>query len=172
MSEMEKNKVDMKQENDITKQQLEELISKYFDGQTSVADEQTLRQSLAHCRWHGGVIDEARFTMGMLSVGADRHRRAKRTTKTAPVWRIAAVAASATVVIAVAVAVLVGGGQKVMTGQGECIAYVNGKKVSGDAAVMQLVNSDLKSLDDASDAVGGNLEQQLSSLGAAIEMDN
>ena len=59
-----------------------------------------------------------------------------------------------------------------MTGQGECIAYVNGKKVSGDAAVMQLVNSDLKSLDDASDAVGGNLEQQLSSLGAAIEMDN
>ena len=66
----------------------------------------------------------------------------------------------------------VGGGQNVTAGQGECIAYVNGKKVSGDAAVMQLVSSDLRSLDDASDAVGGNVEQQLNNLGAAIEIDN
>ena len=81
-------------------------------------------------------------------------------------------AASVAVVIAVAVAVFVGGGQNVTAGQGECIAYVNGKKVSGDAAVMQLVSSDLRSLDNASDAVGCNVEQQLNNLGAAIEIDN
>ena len=162
----------MKQENDITRQQLEGLIAKYFDGQTSVAEEQMLKQCLAHYQWHGDVIDEARFTMGMLSVGADKHRRANRAARIVPVWRIAAVAASVAVVIAVAVAVFVGGGQNVTAGQGECIAYVNDKKVSGDAAVMQLVSSDLRSLDDASDAVGGNVEQQLNNLGAAIEIDN
>lgn len=156
----------MKQEKDITRQQLEGLIAKYFDGQTSVAEEQMLKQCLAHCQWHGGVIDEARFTIGMLSVGADKHRHANRAAKIVPVWRIAAVAAS------VAVAMLVGGGQNVTAGKGECIAYVNGKKVSSDAAVMQLVNSDLRNLDDASDAVGGNVEQQLNNLGAAIEIDN
>ena len=162
----------MKQEKNITRPQLEGLISKYFDGQTSVAEEQTLKQCLAHCQWHGGVIDEARFTMGMLSVGTDKHRRAKHAARVVPMWRIAAAAASVAVVIAVAVAVLVGGGQNVTAGQGECIAYVNGKKVSGDAAVMQLVSSDLRSLDDASDDVGVNVEQQLNNLGAAIEIDN
>ena len=85
----------MKQENDITRQQLEGLIAKYFDGQTSVAEEQMLKQCLAHYQWHGDVIDEARFTMGMLSVGADKHRRANRAARIVPVWRIAAAAASA-----------------------------------------------------------------------------
>ena len=44
--------------------ELEQLIDRYFDGETSVQEEQLLRKTLANCTWSSETIDEARFTMG------------------------------------------------------------------------------------------------------------
>ena len=44
--------------------ELEQLIERYFDGETSLQEEQLLKQTLADCTWTSDTIDEARFTMG------------------------------------------------------------------------------------------------------------
>jgi hypothetical protein len=49
-----------------------------------------------------------------------------------------------------------------------CIAYVNGLVVQDDDKVMALISNDLNMMDNAADA----MTDQLSSLGAALELDN
>ena len=49
-----------------------------------------------------------------------------------------------------------------------CIAYINGKAISNDDAVLALIEKDLNAMDDASNG----MTAQLSSLGEALELDN
>ena len=49
-----------------------------------------------------------------------------------------------------------------------CIAYVNGKAITSDDAVMALIEKDLNTMDNASNSMAA----QLSSLGEALELDN
>ena len=56
--------------------ELEQLINRYFDGETTVQDEQALRETLADCPWSSDVIDEARFTMGYFAAHRNELRRA------------------------------------------------------------------------------------------------
>lgn len=158
----------MKQKNNLEKEQLEALAARYFDGLTSVDEERELMSRLADRKLHGAAADEARFAMGLLSVGGDVQRRRRGTVA---LRRTMAAAASLVVLVAVAAALLLGNGTGWNDRDGQCIAYVNGKKVSDDQAVMALVTGDLRNVDDASDAVSGSVEQQLGSLGSAIEQD-
>ena len=145
-----------------TQAQLEELIGRYFEGETSVQEEQALRQCLADCPWESETIDEARFTMGYFA--AYRHQQVRKSR-----WltndRIIGIAASIAVILAV-------GGYVIWHQQPQttdmCIAYVNGKTIDSSEQVMELIENDLNTIGEASQG----MTAQLSSLGEALEIDN
>ena len=141
--------------------ELEQLIERYFDGETSVQEEQMLRETLAGCPWSSEVIDEARFTMGFFAAHChETERVAKKSNRR----KFIGIAASIAIVLAA-------GGYALWHQQqstGVCIAYVNGMVVQDDEKVMTLIANDLSLMDNAADA----MTDQLSSLGAALELDN
>ena len=141
--------------------ELEQLIERYFDGETSVQEEQMLRETLAGCPWSSEVIDEARFTMGFFAAHChETERVAKKSNRR----KFIGIAASIAIVISA-------GGYALWHQQqstGVCIAYVNGMVVQDDEKVMTLIANDLSLMDNAADA----MTDQLSSLGAALELDN
>jgi len=141
--------------------ELEQLINRYFDGETSVQEEQMLRETLADCPWSSEVIDEARFTMGFFAAHChETERVAKKSNRR----KFLGIAASIAIILAA-------GGYALWHQQqstGVCIAYVNGMVVQDDEKVMTLIANDLSLMDNAADA----MTDQLSSLGAALELDN
>lgn len=143
-----------------TQVELERLIDRYFDGETTVSEEQELKSSLASCPWNSEKIDEARFTMGYFVAHDQQKRQSFGTNRR----RFMGIAASIAIILGI-------GGFFLMQQQRSddmCIAYVNGKTINDDEAVMAIVRSDLNNLADVSQV----MIDQLSSLGAAIELDN
>lgn len=143
-----------------SQQELEQLIRQYFDGLTTVDEENELRWNLAHCPWTSDAIDDAKLVMGYFAAHTQQHRR--------KVWasrqRMIGIAASIAIVLAA-------GGYALWHQQRPadvCIAYVNGHVVQGDDQVMAMVAEDLTRIDNADNA----MTDQLSSLGEAIELDN
>ena len=140
---------------------LEQLIDRYFDGETTVQEEQALREALADCPWSSETIDEARFTMGYFAAHKQQRRRVATFTNR---FRITAIAASIALLLTVGLTTLWHHQQT----DDMCIAYVNGKAISNDDAVMALIANDLNSMEDASQSMAA----QLSSIGEALELDN
>ena len=142
--------------------ELERLIGRYFDGETTVAEEQALRETLARCPWRSESIDEARFTMGYFTAHSNQqHQSASRVTHK----RAIGIAASIAIVLAVGGFTL---WHQQMNDKDLCVAYVNGKTIHNDDEVMALIQNDLSMIGDASQG----MTAQLSSLGEAIELDN
>jgi hypothetical protein len=151
----------MKMDNYITTQaDLEQLIERYFDGETTVKEEQMLCDVLADCSWSSEAIDDARFTLGYFVAHKQQgHRPATVANRS----RIMAIAAS------VAVLLTVGLGLHWQQHQANnvCVAYVNGKAIHNEQEVFKLMQSDLNDMGNATQG----LAEQLSSLGDAIELD-
>lgn len=144
-----------------SRQELEQLIERYFDGLTTVEEETALRACLARCPWHSESIEDAQVVMGYFAaLGKDQRHSATRTTR----QRIAGIAASIVIVLSVAVFALWHQWQPM----DECVAYVNGQAISNDREVMALVENDLSSIGNASQG----MTAQLSSVGEALELDN
>ena len=142
--------------------ELEQLIDRYFEGETSLQEEQTLREQLADCPWSSEKIDEARFTMGYFTA----HVKQQRSVIAAGTRRlITGIAASIALVLAV-------GGYALWHQHGTtsdmCIAYVNGEEIQNDDMVMEMIANDMNVMDNAADGMA----DQLSSLGEALEIDN
>ena len=141
--------------------ELEQLIDRYFDGETNVQEEQALREALADCSWSSDVIDEARFTMGYFAAHRqEQQRQMARVSRR----RVIGIAASITILLAI-------GGFALWHQQqtdNMCIAYVNGQIINDDQAVMAIVKNDLNNIADASQV----MIDQLSSLGEALETEN
>ena len=152
----------MNKNHHITNQaELEQLIERYFDGETNVQEEQMLRETLADCPWSSEMIDEARFTMGYFAAHCQETERvAKKNNRR----KLIGIAASIAIILAAGGYALWHQQQSV----GVCIAYVNGQIVQDDDKVMALVADDLSKMDNASKA----MTNQLSSLGEALELDN
>ena len=142
--------------------ELEQLINRYFDGETSVQEEQMLRETLADCPWSSEVIDEARFTMGYFVA----HRKAgQQTSKKSYRRQVIGIAASIAIILAIGIPAMY---HSWFAPQPQCIAYVNGKVIDNDDAVMARIASDLSKMEDASNSMAA----QLQSLGEALELDN
>ena len=141
--------------------ELEALIERYFEGITSLEQEDAMRQCLAHCPWSSEAIDDARMVMGYFAAHSKQHRRS---VSSGMRQGIIGIAASIAVILAV--------GGYVLWHQSQpgdmCIAYVNGTVVKDNDKVMALVANDMSKMDDATDA----MTNQLSSLGEALELDN
>ena len=142
--------------------ELEQLINRYFDGETSVQEEQMLRETLADCPWSSEVIDEARFTIGYFVA----HRKAgQQTSKKSYRRQVIGIAASIAIILAIGIPAMY---HSWFAPQPQCIAYVNGKVIYNDDVVMALIASDLSKMEDASNSMAA----QLQSLGEALELDN
>ncbi len=141
--------------------ELEQLINRYFDGETSIQEEQMLRETLAECPWSSETIDEARFSMGYFVA----HRKeTQRVSKRKYRRQLIGIAASIAVILAA-------GGYALWHQQQPsdvCIAYINGKVVEDNDKVMALVANDMSKMDNAANA----MTNQLSSLSEALELDN
>ena len=141
--------------------ELEKLIERYFDGETSIQEEQILRETLADCPWSSEVIEEARFTMGFFAAHCQEKALTARKNHRRQLIGIAA-----------SIAIILAAGGFAMWHQQQlsdvCIAYVNGKVVEDNHQVMALVANDLTKMDNAANA----MTNQLSSLGEALELDN
>ena len=152
----------MKQSQHISSQaELEALIERYFDGMTTLEQEDALRECLANCPWSSETIDDARMVMGyFVTHKAQQQRRVTPGMR----QRIIGIAASIAVILTV--------GSYVLWHQSQpsdvCIAYVNGHVVKCNDQVMAMVTDDLDRLNDAANA----MTHQLSSLGEALELDN
>ena len=139
---------------------LEQLINRYFDGETTVQEEQAMRETLADCPWSSELIDEARFTMGYFAAHKQQGRRVTTVTDR---FRIMAIAASVAVLLTVGIGLLWQNHQA----NNVCVAYVNGKAIHNEQEVFNLMQSDLNEMGNATQG----LADQLSSLGDAIELD-
>ena len=141
--------------------ELEQLIDRYFDGETSVQEEQQLRETLANCPWCSEVIDEARFTMGYFAT--HKQQRTPTTVTVSKRFRYTAIAASIALLLAMGTGYL----WKHQQAQNMCVAYVNGKVIQNEKEVLSLMHNDLNDMGNATQG----LAEQLSSLGEAIEID-
>lgn len=142
--------------------ELEALIERYFEGETSVQEEQALRAVLADCPWTSEMIDEARVVMGYFAAHSSQQRHI--TTKSSR-RRIIGIAATIALVLTVGGYAL---WHQLSLTNNVCIAYVNGEVVQNDDKVMAMIASDMSMIDNAADA----MSEQLSSLGEALEIDN
>jgi len=145
-----------------TQAELERLIERYFDGDTSVQEEQMLRETLADCPWSSEAIDEARFTMGyFVAHSCESQRVARKNNRN----KFIGIAASIAIVLAIGIPAMY---HSWFAPQPQCVAYVNGKVIDNDEDVMALIESDLSKMEDASNSMAA----QLQSLGEALELDN
>lgn len=166
----------MKQQHDtrsgnapLSQEQLEAMIEQYFDCKLSDDDERRLRCELASTTFSSETIDEARFTMGFLSMGMAR-TQARR--EPAPRWhkswmRVAAAAAAVALVVSAGLYVT----RMATTPPDACYAWVNGHKVSDDKVVMRMIQRNFDDIDRASSSVDDHMMQQLQSMGRALDAD-
>ena len=161
--------------------ELEQHIERYFDGETSIQEEQMLRVTLADCPWSSEVIDEARFTMGYFAAHCQETERvAKKSNRR----KFIGIAASIAIILAIGIPALT---HNWFAPQSQYIAYINGKVVANNQkAVMSLIAQDLNTMDMATremdNAIASDINDmgdatrmmtdELSSLGEAIELDD
>lgn len=145
------------------------MIEQYFDCKLSDDDERRLRCELASTSFSSETIDEARFTMGFLSMGMAR-TQARR--EPAPRWhkswmRVAAAAAAVALVVSAGLYVT----RMATTPPDACYAWVNGHKVSDDKVVMRMIQRNFDDIDRASSSIDDHMMQQLQSMGKALDAD-
>ena len=139
----------MKHNTTLTEQRLNQLIERYFDGETTAADEAMLRRELATNRWHSSIADEARFALGYFSMTKPQVETRRKS------WarRLAAAAC---------IGLLLTMGIMMLNARlGQCVAWVGGQPIDDQEQVMNLIASDLGSMGDASDELQQNMFDQL-----------
>ena len=118
----------------LNKKQAKELLRRYFEAETSDAEERQLRAFLVSDEAKGAEFDEARAVMSFLAVGRRRPKRVSM--RKAAAW-----AAS------VLVAASLGIGWMVFQERNECVAYVYGEKVTNAEIVMGHMRESLQEME-------------------------
>lgn len=131
-----------------------ELIDRYFDCSLSDSEELQLRNMIAHTGYHHPAIDEARALMGFKKpVAAVKSRDTRKLW-----WPAAGVAA------AIAVMATIGFSHFLsprMAVDSTCIAYINGKKVTDEDAVLRQLTSDMREFGDCAVDVRQDIQAEI-----------
>ncbi len=124
-------------------EKLNKLIERYFNGDTTVEEEQMLRNELARSTSHTNEVSEARAVLGYsLAQPVSKLRRSRHKS-------LLHAAASAAIIFTASYA-----GYQVYTynsTQAECFAYIDGQKVTDTGAVMSLMIEGLSNVADAAE---------------------
>lgn len=145
----------------ISDEQLDALIQRYFDAETSLEEEALLKRAVAHRE--EPRYDEIRAVLGFM-VAKRRGESAKRR-KGAAVWlRVAAVAAVAALVVTVGINLTHQGAET-----GTCYAMVGGVRIDDESQVLSLMQSNLGDIGDAASEAGMSVESQMADIGSFID---
>ena len=148
----------MKTEN-ITPSQLTELIERYFDCSLSDADEQRLRLIASSSSLCFPALDELRAVMGIRRP-AVRRRHVH--------WRAAvSVAASLALVVALA---FYAHSYIPDTGNTVCVAYVNGRCITDEETVVQLMAADMRQFSSCLDIADSAVSDDIADAIPLIEL--
>lgn len=144
---------------------LHTLIERYFNAETSVEEERMLRHELQRIPVHTDPLaDEARAVMGFPLAGkatSGKHTKKLRLSPL-PAWRnAAAMIAAAAVTGSIMFGVM-------RQNNGECVAYLNGQRISDRDAVMEMMLADLNDMGEASSDMQADIAASLSEMADAI----
>lgn len=145
---------------------LNRLINLYFEGLTTLDQEQELRRMLDDPSANWPEALEARAVLSYASVSPVRGGASGKRNSLRPL--LAAVSAAAVI----AIVSVVGWHFTSPSAAVECIAYVDGRPVNDSQAVMGIIESDLSMLGDASSDVSGEISSELNAISNAINSEN
>lgn len=155
----------MKQTLNHTADYWEALIERYFEAQTTSAEEAALRRFLCSPQGSAPQYDEVRAVMGFLAVGRSLHERsAVRIARPKPLWhRVAGIAASVIVAVGFSVA-----GWHVLSADREVyVAYVDGRKITDRDEVLRLMHVSFDEV--AMDEPQAEMEAQLGDMFSVMD---
>ena len=118
----------------LNKKQAKELLRRYFEAETSDAEERQLRAFLVSDEARGAGFDEARAVMSFLAVGRRRPKRVSM--RKAAAWAASFLAAAS-----------LGIGWMAFQERNECVAYVYGEKVTNAEIVMGHMRESLQEME-------------------------
>jgi hypothetical protein len=145
----------------MSQQQLHTLIEKYFNAETSVADENLLRNYLACGKY--SLTPEVEEALAVMSVQRPRaHSRLKPTHFVAPL-RWAAAAAVIGVIVAVGIK------QYYTPVQNEGYAYVGGKYTNDAAVLNHMIDAQVSELAEQMQLSQQSFDDQLSDLSQVMQ---
>lgn len=139
--------------------ELDRLIARYFDGETSLAEERRLRLLLARPEATGDAADEARAVMGVFAAQRAAMHTQRRTRRTAP-WRVAA---AITLIAGVAVALLLPRHEV-----GNYTAYCDGTEITDRDHVLAFMQADLSAMGHAAADLGTSVAADFGEMSNAI----
>ena len=149
--------------------ELERLVSRYFDCETTEDEERLLKRTLASCDYSSPVIDEARVALGYFLVGRSVSKKKRTGTKMIIPLRTISVAAMFALVVMFGIKFY----EADFAETQDCIAYVNGNVVNDDSEVLALVMGDLAEMNTASVAVEDVMNSQLSAMSSVmVDVEN
>lgn len=136
----------------LNKKQAKELLRRYFEAETSDAEERQLRAFLVSDEARGAEFDEARAVMSFLAVGRRRPKRVSM--RKAVAWAASFLAAAS-----------LGIGWMVFQERNECVAYVYGEKVTNAEIVMGHMRESLQEMEQVEPVdVATQLDTMLNTL--------
>lgn len=151
----------------MNREELHNLIERYFNAETSVAEECILRRELANSALHGDPLaDEARAVMGFAIGSPAAVERRPHKHKSIPSFYQWRNVAAAIVALAATASIMIGA---IRHPNGECVAYLNGERISDRQTVMRLMFSDLGDMADASADVETVIAEDLDNIADVIE---
>lgn len=150
--------------------ELDILIARYFDGDTTVVEERTLLRELLNA---GSLWPEAREALAVMGYGhmADRGKDSSgrnaadgRRPVVRNLWAAASVAAVALLLSWMSL--------RFDTGRHtECFAFVDGHKVNDNEMVMRIMSAQLGEMSQASGELADAVTEDWKELGEALKVD-
>ena len=136
----------------ISDEQLDALIQRYFDAETSLEEESLLKRAVAHRE--EPRYDEIRAVLGFMA--AKRRSVAKKRKRGTTVWlQVAAVAAGINLT-------------HQATETGTCYAMVGGVRIDDESQVLSLMQSNLGDIGDAASETSMSVESQIADIASVI----
>jgi len=147
-------------------QELDRLIARYFDGETTLDEERKLRKMLASPDATENAADEARAVMGIFAAQRTCKRVAAKHHKRLSLWHAAAGMA---ILLAAGAALLHIPGKSV---DNICIAYCGGSEISDHSDVLAIMDADLSAMACAAGNIDTSIEDDFGAIINAINTSN
>lgn len=153
-------------DNNLTLQQLLKAIELYFDCSLTDEQEMGLRHEIAMTPYSHPAIDEAKAVMGIRATSAKKDKKSEQAKNkfTQKILPSLSIAASIALIITLGVIFAIP-----QTPEHTCVAYVNGKKVTDEDAVIALMSQNIDELHDGANEVRQTLVDDLKIIAPAVD---
>lgn len=142
----------------MTEERLHQLLGRYYDGLTTLAEERALRRALARYEGADRDLTAARAVMAFAqAAGSSAAPRAQR--------RRGTLAAAASVAVAATIAAALWTALPHTGGESECYAVIGGHRTDDSATALALMDSQLAAIGSASEAVDADVSSDLGLFG-------